>query len=121
MIVFVLNDTSNIKAQLKFSLERKDLESSKLEQSEELTAWKTEYNSIKIIQPEQTVMNKIKGSEKQSDLGLQFSQAYLSKNCCFDLYLSCIVRKLVLGFPNRSDTNRAVQSQKIARGLKFRI
>ena len=26
-----------------------------------------------------------------------------------------------LGFPTRSDTNRAVQSQKMARGLKFRI
>ena len=25
------------------------------------------------------------------------------------------------GFPNRSDTNRTVQSQKMARGLKFRI
>ena len=25
------------------------------------------------------------------------------------------------GFPTRSDTNRAVQPQKIARGLKFRI
>ena len=25
------------------------------------------------------------------------------------------------GFPTRSDTNRAVQTQKIARGLKFRI
>ena len=26
-----------------------------------------------------------------------------------------------MGFPTRSDTNRAVQPQKIARGLKFRI
>ena len=25
------------------------------------------------------------------------------------------------GFPTRSDTNRAVQSHKMARGLKFRI
>ena len=25
------------------------------------------------------------------------------------------------GFPTRSDTNRAVQPQKMARGLKFRI
>ena len=29
------------------------------------------------------------------------------------------VRKLVFGFPTRSDTNRAVQPQKVARGLKF--
>ena len=31
------------------------------------------------------------------------------------------MRKPVSGFPTRSNTNRAVQSQKIARGLKFRI
>ena len=31
------------------------------------------------------------------------------------------MRKPVFGFPTRSDTNRAVQLQKMARGLKFRI
>ena len=31
------------------------------------------------------------------------------------------MRKPVFGFPTRSDTNRAVLSQKMARGLKFRI
>ena len=31
------------------------------------------------------------------------------------------MRKPVLGFPTRSDTNRAVQLQKVARSLKFRI
>ena len=31
------------------------------------------------------------------------------------------MRKPVLGFPTRSDTNWAVQRQKIARSLKFRI
>ena len=31
------------------------------------------------------------------------------------------MRKPVFGFPTRSDTNRAVQSQKMDRGLKFRI
>ena len=31
------------------------------------------------------------------------------------------MRKPVSGFPTRSDTNRTVQSQKMARGLKFRI
>ena len=35
-------------------------------------------------------------------------------------YLS-LVRKPVIGFPTRSDTNRAVQPQEIARGLKFWI
>ena len=31
------------------------------------------------------------------------------------------MRKPVFGFLTRSDTNRAVQPQKMARGLKFRI
>ena len=31
------------------------------------------------------------------------------------------MRKLVFGFPTWFDTNQGVQSQKIARGLKFRI
>ena len=31
------------------------------------------------------------------------------------------MRKLTLRFPTWSDTNQAVQLQKIARGLKFRI
>ena len=35
--------------------------------------------------------------------------------------LSLVVRKPVFGFPTRSDTNRAVQLQKMARGLQFRI
>ena len=34
--------------------------------------------------------------------------------------MSLVVRK-PSGFPTWSDTNRAVQPQKIARGLKFRI
>ena len=35
--------------------------------------------------------------------------------------LSLLVRKPVFGCPTRSDTNRAVQSQKMARGLKLCI
>ena len=35
--------------------------------------------------------------------------------------MSLVVRKPVFGFPTRSNTNRAVLSQKKARGLKFRI
>ena len=34
--------------------------------------------------------------------------------------MSHIARKPFSGFPTRSDTNRAVQPQKMARGLKFR-
>ena len=37
------------------------------------------------------------------------------------LYMSLIVRKPVLGFPTKSDTNRSVLLQKMAKGLKFRI
>ena len=36
-------------------------------------------------------------------------------------YLSLVLRNRSSGFPTRSDTNRAVQSQTMARGLKFRI
>ena len=35
--------------------------------------------------------------------------------------MSLVVRKPVFGFPTRSHTNQAVQPQKMARGLKFRI
>ena len=35
--------------------------------------------------------------------------------------ISLVMRKPVLRFPTRSDTNRAVQPQKLAKGLKFRI
>ena len=35
--------------------------------------------------------------------------------------MSLVVRKPVFGVPTRSDTNQAVQLQKMARGLKFRI
>ena len=33
--------------------------------------------------------------------------------------MSRVMRKAVLGFPTRSDTNRAVQPQKMAEGLNF--
>ena len=35
--------------------------------------------------------------------------------------MSRVVRKPTMGFPTWSDTNQAVQLQKIAKGLKFRI
>ena len=35
--------------------------------------------------------------------------------------MSLVLRKSVFGFPTRSHTNRAVKSQKMARGLKFRM
>ena len=35
--------------------------------------------------------------------------------------MSLVLRKPVFGFPTRSDTNQAVQPQKMARGLKFQI
>ena len=36
-------------------------------------------------------------------------------------HLSHVMRKPTFWFPTRSDTNQAVQLQKMARGLKFRI
>ena len=39
--------------------------------------------------------------------------------CMYMYYLSRLVEKPTMWFPNRSDTNRAVQSQKMARTLKF--
>ena len=36
-------------------------------------------------------------------------------------YLSRLVGKPTMWFPNRSNTNQPVQSQKMARGLKFQI
>ena len=35
--------------------------------------------------------------------------------------LSCVMRKPTFWFPTRSDTNQAVQLQKMAKGLKFQI
>ena len=35
--------------------------------------------------------------------------------------MSCVMRKPTSWFPTRSDTNQAVQLQKMAIGLKFRI
>ena len=40
---------------------------------------------------------------------------------CLEQYLSRDTRKMSMGFPTRSDTNRAVQPQKMARCLKFRF
>ena len=37
------------------------------------------------------------------------------------IYMSRVLRKQTFWFPTWSDTNQAVQRQKIARGLKFRI
>ena len=35
--------------------------------------------------------------------------------------MSCLVRKPTMWFLNRSDTNQAVQAQKMATGMKFWI
>ena len=40
---------------------------------------------------------------------------------CASFIMSHVVRKMVFGFPTRSDINWAVQLQKMARGLEFRI
>ena len=46
---------------------------------------------------------------------------YLVSHSVEDFHLSRVMRKLTLWFPTWSDTNQAVQLQKIARGLKFCI
>ena len=51
-----------------------------------------------------------------TDKVVQFNFAYATIK-----HMSLVVRKPVLGFPTRSDTNRAVQLQKISRGIKYRI
>ena len=45
----------------------------------------------------------------------------LCDSILYKVYLSRLVGKPTMWFPNRSDTNRPVQAQKRARSLKFRI
>ena len=60
-------------------------------------------------------------NDRKKWLGLQ-NEAFLLTNRHGTLNnLSCLMRKLTMWFPNRSDTNQTVQSQKQARSLKFRI
>ena len=49
-------------------------------------------------------------------------ERYITQTCLCDiLHLSRVMRKSTFWFPTWSDTNQAVQLQKMARGLKFRI
>ena len=51
-----------------------------------------------------------------------YSTVFLSvPSSHISFHLSRLVGKPTMWFPNRSDTNRPVQAQKIARSLKFRI
>ena len=43
------------------------------------------------------------------------------RNDCSEKQMSRVMRKLTFWFPTWSNTNQAVQLQKTARGLKFRI
>ena len=47
--------------------------------------------------------------------------SYISNKLTKCSHMTHIVRKPVSGSPTRSDINRAVKLQKMARGLKFRI
>ena len=49
------------------------------------------------------------------------SDSEIDMGHCLKLYLSPVMKKPTFWFLTRSDTNQAVQSQKMARGLKFRI
>ena len=45
-----------------------------------------------------------------------------TRKCMYNFsYLSSVMRNPVFDFPIRSDTNQAVQPQRMARGLKFLI
>ena len=54
---------------------------------------------------------------------LVFEKLVFEKEFCIQVlkYISHLVGKPTMWFPNRFDTNRAVQAQKLAEGLKFRI
>ena len=49
------------------------------------------------------------------------TQTVINNKQHLELQMSLVVRKPVFGVSYRSNTNRAVQPQMIARGLKFRI
>ena len=54
--------------------------------------------------------------------GVHLPQPYMYVTRIFIMYImSHLVGKPTMWFPNRSDTNQAVQSQKMVRSLKFRI
>ena len=51
-----------------------------------------------------------------------FKETDCTPGLCHDtLNMSCVMRKSTFWFPTWSNTNQAVQLQKMARGLKFRI
>ena len=57
-----------------------------------------------------------------STLSDQFSRCSATKTASFEIHkMSHLVEKPTMWFPNGSDTNQAVQSQKQARSLKFWI
>ena len=64
---------------------------------------------------------------KHMDVVIKFGVSFfvcVKYNLVISMLLYCVflvVRKPVFGVPTRSDTNRAVQPHKMARGLKFRI
>ena len=67
-------------------------------------------------------MQKIRNFEKRSvnsSKPLLGCEAYIQARLPCQAYLSHVMRKPTMWFPNKSDTNRAVQPQKMARGWKF--
>ena len=53
--------------------------------------------------------------------GTKLLKPVMTKLCENQIEMSCVMRKPKFWFPTRSDTNQAVQLQKMARCLKFRI
>ena len=60
-----------------------------------------------------------------SSIDLFWADLYILASCFVQkknqIHLSRVMRKPTFRFSTRSDTNQAVQSQKMAKGLKFRF
>ena len=59
--------------------------------------------------------------DQTQDLLIQSLMLYYQIIAFHCTYLNCVVTKQTIWFLNRSDTNGAVQAQKMARGWKFFI
>ena len=79
------------------------------------TTYKTHIKHVRIFDHEK-IAKLLSHSIYYSKTGSKEQMAYGSKH-----YMSRVMRKPTFWFSTWSDTNQAVQLQKIARGLKYRI
>ena len=69
--------------------------------------------------PEQSCVDQDETAPERAVLSLRLYTDH--PLICMFLNMSCIMRKPTFWFPTWSDTNQAVQLQKMTRGLKFWI